>query len=144
MTKMVNAALQQLTSEVHALYYVDDTVLIGPAEAVNNALAQLPDLLRASGLELQPTKTQEVWAPRKDGQAGLQVAWALLAKTLPPRVVRLLRAHPVSNTRELCEELQDTVQDTVRQYLDKPTISRRTKRGIHKRGIHEKAKFPLF
>ena len=28
------------------------------------------------------------------GQAGVQVAWALLAKTLPPGVVHLLRAHP--------------------------------------------------
>ena len=129
-------------------------------------VASLP--LRASGLELQPAKTQ-VWAPRmhnimrtpalrglhkdprgltplgealgnnpsdpfpvgeeafiqdhlrgvteavaadlrkiaalpnklQDGQAGLQVAWALLAKTLPPRVVHLLRALPVSDTQTL-------------------------------------------
>ena len=59
----------------------------------------------------------------QDGQAGLQVAWALLSKTLPPRVVHLLRAHPVSDTRELCETLQDMLQDTVRQCIDKPAIS---------------------
>ena len=162
MTETVNTALQQLTSLRPCLSYVDDTVLIGPADAVNNALAQLPNLLRASGLELQPSKTQ-VWAPRmqnlmrvpalrklrsqmkdarglvllgealgsnpsepfpvgeeafsqdhlrgvteavaadlrkiatlpdklQDGQVGLQVAWALLSKTLPPKVVHLLRA----------------------------------------------------
>ena len=38
-----------------------------------------------------------------EGQAGIQVAWALLAKTLPLRVVHLLRAHPVAHTQELCE-----------------------------------------
>ena len=190
MTETVNTALQQLTSEVQALSYVDDAVLIGPADAVNNALARLPTLLRASGLELQPSKTQ-VWAPRmhnlmrvpalrnqmkdlrglillgealgnnpsdpfpvgeeafiqdhlrgvteeiaadlrkiatlpdklQDGQAGLQVAWVLLSKTIPPRVVHLLRAHPVSDTRELCETLQDLLQDTVRQCIDQPSIS---------------------
>ena len=63
MTETVNTALKQLTSEVQALSYVDDTVLIGPADALNNALAQPPTTLRASGLELQPTKTQ-VGAPR--------------------------------------------------------------------------------
>ena len=193
MTETVNTALRQTASEVQALSYVDDTVLIGPADDVNNALSQLPTLLRASGLELQPSKTQ-VWAPRMnnimrvpalrrlrgqmtdprglvllgealgnnpsdpfpvgeeafiqdhlrgvteavaadlrkiaalpdkldDGQAGLQVAWALLSKTIPPRVVHLLRAHPVSDTRELCETLQDQLHDTVRQCIDQPSIS---------------------
>ena len=59
----------------------------------------------------------------QDGQAGLQVAWALLAKTLPPRVVHLLRAHPVFDTRELCEQLQGTLHEAVRQSLDSPSIS---------------------
>ena len=58
-----------------------------------------------------------------DGQAGLQVAWALLSKTLPPRVVHLLRAHPVSDTREMCETLQDQLHETVRQCMDQPSIS---------------------
>ena len=47
----------------------------------------------------------------------------LLAKTIPPRVVHLLRAHPVSDTRELCETLQDTLQDTVRQCVDQLSTS---------------------
>ena len=63
MTETVNGALRQLTSEAQALSYVDDAVLIGPADAVSDALLQLPDLRRASGLGLQPTKTQ-IWAPR--------------------------------------------------------------------------------
>ena len=56
MTEIVNGALRRITSEVQALSYVDDTVLIGPADAVNNALQQLPALLRATGLEPQPTR----------------------------------------------------------------------------------------
>ena len=52
MTETVNEALCQITSEAQALSYVDDTVLIAPADAVNSALLQLPALLRASGLEL--------------------------------------------------------------------------------------------
>ena len=47
--------------------------------------------------------------------AGLQVAWALISKTLPLRVVHLLRAHPVEQTQEMCDTLQDALIDTVRQ-----------------------------
>ena len=37
--------------------------------------------------------------------AGLQVAWALVSKPLPPQVVRLLRTHPVEQTQETCDTL---------------------------------------
>ena len=30
----------------------------------------------------------------QSGQAGVQVAWALIAKTLPPRVIHLLKSSP--------------------------------------------------
>ena len=49
--------------------------------------------------------------------AGLQVAWALISKILPLRVVHLLRAHPVEQTQELCDTLQDALVDTVRQLM---------------------------
>ena len=55
--------------------------------------------------------------------AGLQVAWALISKTLPPRAVHLLRAHPVEQTQETCDTLQDSLLDTVRQLLGQPTIT---------------------
>ena len=55
--------------------------------------------------------------------AGLQVAWALISKTLPPRVVRLRRANPVEQTQEMCDTLQDALFDTVRQLLGQPTIA---------------------
>ena len=169
MSDVVLQAVKSITSEVHVVSYVDDTILIGPAEEVALTLQRLPKLLMHSGLELQPAKTQ-VWAqhseclthipllnelrdkmkdPRgliivgealgnsavdsfpvgeeafvadhlrgiadivmadlrkigclpdklQSGQAGVQVAWALIAKTLPPRVVHLLRAHPVGSSR---------------------------------------------
>ena len=41
--------------------------------------------------------------------AGLQVAWALISKSLPPRVAHLLRAHPVEQTQEMCNTLQDAL-----------------------------------
>ena len=55
--------------------------------------------------------------------AGLQVAWALISKTLPPRVVHLLRAHPVEQSQEMCETLQDALIDTVRQLIGQPGIT---------------------
>ena len=55
--------------------------------------------------------------------AGLQVAWALISKTLPPRVVHLLRAHPVEQTQELCDTLQDALIDTVRQLIGQPGMT---------------------
>ena len=54
------------------------------------------------------------------GQAGVQVAWALLAKTLPPRVIHLLRAHPSQRRRSF---LQEGLQDTVRQLLGVPSTA---------------------
>ena len=55
--------------------------------------------------------------------AELQLAWALISKTLPPRVVHLLTAHPVEQTQEMCDTLQDALLDTVRQLLGQPTIT---------------------
>ena len=55
--------------------------------------------------------------------AGVQVAWALISKTLPPRVVHLLRAHPVEQTQEMCDTLQDALLNTVRQLLGQPTLT---------------------
>ena len=59
----------------------------------------------------------------QSGQAGVQVAWALIAKTLPPRVVHLLRAHPISETAELTEILQEGLQDAVRQLIGIPSTT---------------------
>ena len=84
MTETVNTALQQLISEVQALSYVDDTVLIGPADALSNALAQLPTLLRASGLELQPPKTQ-VWAHRMQNLMRVPALRKLRSQMKDPR-----------------------------------------------------------
>ena len=50
--------------------------------------------------------------------AGLQASCALISKTLPPRVVHLLRAHPVEHTQEPCDTLQDALMDIV------PTVIR--------------------
>ena len=55
--------------------------------------------------------------------AGLQAAWAPISKTLPPRVVPLLRAHPVKQTQEMCDTWQDALIDTVRQSLGQPAIT---------------------
>ena len=191
MSEVVSQAVCGITSEVHVVSYVDDTILTGPAEEITKILQQLPSLLQPSGLELQPAKTQ-IWAPHSEclrrtpllrdlrnkmkdprglivvgealgnpatdsfpvgdeafvadhlrgvadniladlrkigclpdklqsGQGGVQVAWALIAKTLPPRVVHLLRAHPVSETTELTEMLQEGLQDAVRQLMGVPS-----------------------
>ena len=53
----------------------------------------------------------------------MQVAWALISKTLPPRVVHLLRAHPVEQTQEMCDTLQDALVNAVRQLMGQPYIS---------------------
>ena len=58
---------------------------------------------------------------RLEGEtAGLQVAWALISKTLPSRVVHLLRAHPVEQTQEMCDNLQNALLNTVRQLMGQP------------------------
>ena len=193
MTEVIHKAVRETTSDVKTLSYIDDTVLVGPADDIAEILQTLPRAISDTGLSLQRQKTQ-LWAlygdqvtqnpilkhiqtqmkdprgliilgealgedptdpypmgneafiqdhlrdvtqavandlrkiavlPDKlEGEtAGLQVAWALISKTLPPRVVHLLRAHPVEQTQEMCDTLQDALLDTVRQLLGQPTIT---------------------
>ena len=177
MTEVIHKAVRANTSEVKTLSYIDDTVLVGPADDIAEILQTLPRAISGTGLSLQHQKTQ-LWAPDSDqithnpnlkhiqvqmkdprtliilGEAlgedptdpypmgneafiqdhlrdvtqavandlrkiailpdklegetaGLQVSWALISKTLPPRVVHLSRAHPVEQTQEMCDTLQD-------------------------------------
>ena len=193
MTEVLHKAVRETTSEVITLSYIDDTVLVGPADDIAQILQDLPRALAGTGLSLQPQKTQ-LWAPdgdqiaqhprlkhvqaqmkdprgliilgealgedptdpypmgneafildhlrditkavvsdlnkiavlpdRLEGDtAGLQVAWALISKTLPPRVVHLLKARPVEQTQELCDTLQDALIDTVRQLIGQPGLT---------------------
>ena len=57
--------------------------------------------------------------------AGLQVARALISKALPPRLIHLLRAHPVEQTQELCDTPQDALIDAVRQLIGQPGLTAR-------------------
>ena len=158
MSEVVSQAVRDITSEVHVVSYVNDTILTGPADEITKVLQQLPASLHPSGLvivvgealghtdvETFPVGEDAFVAdhlrdvaetiltdlrnigclPDKlhSGQAGVQVAWALLAKTLPPRVIHLLRAHPVSETAELTDILQEGLQDTVRQLLGVPSTT---------------------
>ena len=80
--------------------------------------------------EMLPRRSKRIWIKcavlpeRLEGEtAGLQVAWALISKTLPPRVVHLLRAHPVEQTQEMCDSLQDALLSTVRQLMGQPSFT---------------------
>ena len=55
--------------------------------------------------------------------AGLQVSWALISKTLPPRVVHLLRAHPVEQTLTHYKMHCWTLSDSYWANLGQPTIT---------------------
>ena len=183
MTEVIHKAVRETTSEVKTLSYIDDTIIVGPADDIAEILQTLPRAIHDTGLSLQPQKTQ-LWAPNGDqitqhphlktiqaqmkdprglitlgealsedptdpypmgneafiqdhlrdvtaavvsdlnkiavlpeklegDTAGLQVAWALISKTLPPRVVHLLRAHPVAQTQEMRDTLQEALLDTV-------------------------------
>ena len=65
MTEVLHKAVRQTTSEVTTLSYIDDTVLVGPADDVAQILQDLPRALDGTGLSLQPQKTQ-LWAPDED------------------------------------------------------------------------------
>ena len=186
MTEVIHKAVRETTSEVKTLSYIDDTVLVGPADDIADILQTLPRAIKDTGLSLQPQKTQ-LWAPDGDqiaqnphlkriqtqmkdprgliilGEAlgedptdpypmgnkafildhlrdvtqavvtdlskiailpeKLEGDWALISKTLPPRVVHLLRAHPVEQTQEMCDTLQDALLDTVRQLMGQPAFT---------------------
>ena len=55
-------------------------------------------------------------------KSGVEVAWALLVKTLPARMVHLLRAHPMEHMAELAEILQGGPHDTVRVHGRPPQL----------------------
>ena len=95
-----------------------DSFLVGDEAFVADHLRGVADIILADLRKIGclPDKLQS-------GQAGVQVAWALIAKTLPPRVVHLLRAHPISETAELTEILQEGLQDAVRQLIGVPSTT---------------------
>ena len=93
-----------------------DSFLVGDEAFVADHLRGVADIILADLRKIGclPDKLQF-------GQAGVQVAWAPIAKTLPPRVIHLLRAHPVSETTELTEMLQEGLRDAVRQLMGVPS-----------------------
>ena len=84
MSDVVLQAVKSITSEVHVVSYVDDTILIGPAEEVALTLQRLPKLLVHSGLELQPAKTQ-VWAQHSECLTHIPLLRELRDKMKDPR-----------------------------------------------------------
>ena len=69
MTEVLHKAIKKTKFEVNTLSYIDDAVLVGPADDVAQILQDLPRALEGTGLSLQPQKTQ-LWAP--DGDQILQ------------------------------------------------------------------------
>ena len=71
MSEVASQAVRTITSEVHVVSYVDDTILTGPAEDIMMVLQKLPESISPTGLELQPTKrryghhTPSVFAMRR-------------------------------------------------------------------------------
>ena len=99
--------LQAQTKDPRGLIILGEAHLQDVAAAVANDLRKIAVLLD----ELE------------GDTAGFQVSWALISKTLPPRVVHLLGAHPVEHTRELCDTLQNALNDTVRQLFGQPILT---------------------
>ena len=64
-TEVIHKVARETTSEVKTLSYIDDTVLVGPADDVAEILQTLPQAISDAGLSLQPQKTQ-LWAPDGD------------------------------------------------------------------------------
>ena len=63
MSDVVSQAVRTITSEVQVVSYVDDTILIGPAEEVDaGSYSDCPSYLAPSGLELQPSQDAGVGA----------------------------------------------------------------------------------
>ena len=57
-----------------------------------------------------------------DDQAGLQVAWSLLQRQVPSRILHLLRAHPAHITDSTCEQIQTELQENLRYWLQYPVL----------------------
>ena len=58
-----------------------------------------------------------------DDKAGLQVAWILLQRQVPSRILHLLRAHPVHLTTDICDQIQAELQENIRYWLHYPVLS---------------------
>ena len=85
----------------------------------------MEDVLRQYLQDLHRTiaSTKTLPAAAGAGQPGNQVAWSLLTKTLPNRILHLLRTHPVGLTTEFCQELQALLQEAVLSLLDVPSLT---------------------
>ena len=64
MTEVLHKTIKTTTSEVTTLSYIDDTVLVGPADEIAQILQDLPRALTGTGLSLQPQKNATVGSGR--------------------------------------------------------------------------------
>ena len=58
-----------------------------------------------------------------DDQAGLQIAWSLLQRQVPSRILHLLRSHPTAVTDNICEQTQTELQENLRYWLQYPVLN---------------------
>ena len=56
-------------------------------------------------------------------EAGMQLGFALLQRTLPSRILHLLRGQAIEHTTELCESLTVQMRTTLRNWLGHPALN---------------------
>ena len=118
--------LQTTMSDIRGLTILGEAVGLEPEDAypvgeeayITDHLQQVSDRLCRD-----VRKLRDLPGMCGDEQAGLQVAWALLQRQVPSRILHLLRAHPVHITGMICDQIQAELQETVRFWLQYPPLS---------------------
>ena len=188
MSLLMMDIIRSKAPNVAMVAYVDDTVLLGAAPDVTQAVTEIQTEAATGGLKLQKAKTQ-VWSPTDTsienepllrtlqgrmgvergililgetvseepedalpigneafvtehiesikqkllddlkklehlpsklvkGEAGLQIAWGLLRRTIPSRFLHVLRGHAVDITAEFCDDIQDAIHRILARWTD--------------------------
>ena len=121
MTEVIHKAVRETTSEVKTLSYINDTVLVGPADDIAEILQTLPRAIRDTGLSLQPQKTQ-LWAPDGDQIAQNPHLKRIQTQMKDPRGLIILGEalgedptdpYPMGNEAFTLDHLQDVTQAVV-------------------------------
>lgn len=128
MTRVVCQALSPLGPDLTQTSYVDDTVLVGPAPLLEEALDALPAALAPAGLHLRPDKTR-IWAPRVENVEGSPAFRRLRDGQADPRGLHILGeavgedpvdAYPIGDAAEHIRQVQDRVTDDLHRFQHFP------------------------
>ena len=118
--------LQETISDIRGLTILGEAVGLEPEDAYPvGEEAYVTDHIQgvADRLCADLRKLRHLPGMCGDDQAGLQIAWSLLQRQVPSRILHLPHAHPINITDNISEQIQTELQENLCYWLQFPVLN---------------------